>query len=592
MKTLLSRRDLLRIMAGSVGVALLEGCDGPDSGSVAVPASLSQQLDFAGAGSGEGWGGHWICPGVANLRRQSGQGVLEAGSDIFPNDPRPIAFALDSRALNARIRATLVAVGSSAGVVLRRRSPCEYYAAIHDTDLQQLRILRRVGTELQVLAGVPLLPAAAPGLLPGTRAMLELSATGSSPTLLQARLTGADGQDYAVSVLDDSEPLQQAGEAGVLARADTLLAASSPVLPALGNLHLLPYSVQEGQAVIATPAGAAFIELIRQRSTARFGEISIESVEPLQATPASIIAATTGAPLPGGAMLQVACDLPAEILIDISHTPDFTGARVIRGGRTGAFDALACTATGLDSGIVYWRARARRGALETTGPVRSFRVLPPPGSPDRLTFAYGACASQFSAIFDQIAARKPDAFIWQGDLNYPDTHGPFAQTPDKTLLGMAQRSWLLEGLSASTAPFKVICSPNTLAPAPGANARDGSWAAGFTAERDLLLSHIRANVPGQVVFLSGDTHFTMVWDRDGLFEQRACPLDIPQPNDQSISNPLLELNFGSTPGVAYWSRRSHFSCITVEGQAAQAVMTVELVREDGAVVHSRRFEAG
>ena len=26
------------------------------------------------------------------------------------------------------------------------------------------------------------------------------------------------------------------------------------------------------------------------------------------------------------------------------------------------------------------------------------------------------------------AARRPDVFVWQGDLNYPDTVGPLAQT--------------------------------------------------------------------------------------------------------------------------------------------------------------------
>ena len=40
----------------------------------------------------------------------------------------------------------------------------------------------------------------------------------------------------------------------------------------------------------------------------------------------------------------------------------------------------------------------------------------------------GACASQFGPTFDLLVARKPDAFVWQGDLNYPDTVGPLAQS--------------------------------------------------------------------------------------------------------------------------------------------------------------------
>src|SRR5205814_10560331 len=65
---------------------------------------------------------------------------------------------------------------------------------------------------------------------------------------------------------------------------------------------------------------------------------------------------------------------------------------------------------------------------EVVGPTRSFRVLPAAGSGARATIAIGACASQFGPIFDRIAERRPDAFIWQGDLNYPDTVGPLAQT--------------------------------------------------------------------------------------------------------------------------------------------------------------------
>ena len=49
---------------------------------------------------------------------------------------------------------------------------------------------------------------------------------------------------------------QRAGDPGVLATARTLFpSAGPPVLPALGNLHLLPYGVQEGEAVMQTAAG-------------------------------------------------------------------------------------------------------------------------------------------------------------------------------------------------------------------------------------------------------------------------------------------------------------------------------------------------
>ncbi len=67
-------------------------------------------------------------------------------------------------------------------------------------------------------------------------------------------------------------------------------------------------------------------------------------------------------------------------------------------------------------------------AASATARCGASSVLPHAGSRAPATIAVGACASQFGPIFDQIAAPKPDAFIWQGDLNYPDTIGPLAQT--------------------------------------------------------------------------------------------------------------------------------------------------------------------
>jgi hypothetical protein len=42
--------------------------------------------------------------------------------------------------------------------------------------------------------------------------------------------------------------------------------------------------------------------------------------------------------------------------------------------------------------------------------------------------AVAACGAQFGPIFEHLAEQAPDVLVWQGDLNYPDTHGPLAQT--------------------------------------------------------------------------------------------------------------------------------------------------------------------
>jgi alkaline phosphatase D len=85
--------------------------------------------------------------------------------------------------------------------------------------------------------------------------------------------------------------------------------------------------------------------------------------------------------------------------------------------------------------------------------------------------------------------------------------------PDKTMLGAAQRSWLLERVSASDATWKLIVSSVPLGVFTGAD----SWTsanflgyprpgAGFTWERDLILRTLRGRGVRNVVFLSGDVH--------------------------------------------------------------------------------------
>jgi phosphodiesterase/alkaline phosphatase D-like protein len=394
----------------------------------------------------------------------------------------------------------------------------------------------------------------------------------------------------------------------------------------------------------------------------------------------SVIAASTGAPLAHGAKLRVAADVPARVEIEVASHPSFRGSRRIRVGPTDTFGSAIASAGGMHPGRrVYWRARLRRRGHESVGPVRSFRVLPRAGSSAQTTFAIAACAAQFGPIFDHIAARRPDAFVWQGDLNYPDTVGPLAQTvsgyagiwrdflsnprlsptldhslfaaqrddhdygvqdanstklvpwglapwtslmerrlyyrfsagladvwvldqrrhkmdptkadtPAKTLLGMKQRTWLLRSLAASRAPFKVICSPCTLAPL-SANGRDGSWAEGFNAERDLVLRHIRKHVSGRAVFVTGDTHWTMVYDRNGLFEARPCPLGIPTPNDITVTDPNAAEDARGVPGVKYADDdKGHVAFVTVGGHGGHARLDLTLVREDGETPFHRRFQ--
>lgn len=636
--------------------------------------SWSRKLDFAALEPGEGWPG-WTCAGVANLRRAGGQGVLEAGSDVFPCDPRPVAFAIDQRFADGTVSAVVNAAGAGCGLVVRRVGPREYYAAVLDQEQGALIVIRRSPDGAEELARLPV-----PVLRFPVR--LELSASGASPTSLTATVTPHGGPPLSVAARDGTPALQRAGDPGVLATARTLWPNQGPpVLPALGNLHLLPYGVQEGEAFMQTDVGQQVLETIRERSTGAFAAITVTASGSPAPTRPSVVAATTGAPLTRGAKVRVASDVPARIEIEFATNAAFRRSRRIRAGRTGAFDAAIAELSRLAPGRrVWWRARLTRRGQRAVGPVRSFYLPPARGDGRRTTVAIGACASQFGPIFDHLAALRPDVFVWQGDLNYPDTVGPLAQTivgyggiwrdflanprmdpifertlfaaqrddhdygvqdanstnlvpwgltpwdalvekrgyyrftagvaefwvldqrlrksdpkiPDtsaKSLLGEKQRAWLLRTLALSRAPFKVVCSPCTLAPL-GANRRDGSWAAGFTTERELLLKHVREHVSGQTLFVTGDTHWTMVYDRDGLFEARPCPLGIPTPNDITITSPNAAEDARKVPGVVYADDdKGHVAMLEMSGTRKVARLDLTFVREDGATPFKRHFEA-
>jgi hypothetical protein len=664
----LTRRGLLAAgAAAGAGLALRSGT------AVGAGTPIVRRVDFTAMRDADAWPDGWACPGVANLRVSGGRGLLEAGTDVFPSDPRPAAFAVDARFLDGGVRAVITAPGSLAGVLLRRTGPRDYYAAFYDSHQGLLSIVRRAGADLTTLSVVPVSAG-------GREFALELAAAGASPTALTATLTIAGAAPVSINAKDGATPLQARGDAGVLGQARTLFPSSGPpVLPALGNFHLLPYGVQEGEVVLATPEGQQIIAEIRRESTVAFREISIHTAEAPTVTPASVIAATTGVPRTGGGRLHVASDLPADVIVEVSETPGFKRPRRVAAGPTGHFAAYTAAAGELAFGHrAYWRATLRRGGATAVGPVRSFPVLPPTGDRGKVRLAIAACAAQFGPLFGDLAKLDPDVFVWQGDLNYPDTVGPLAQTmtgyagiwrdflanpvlepvlertalvavrddhdyaaqdsnsltiphfpwgiapwdalmgnrigyrfsagladvwvldqrrfksdptspdgPHKTLLGERQRKWLLKGLRDSTAPFKVICSPCTVF--MSANRRDGNWSNQFNRERDAILAVIDREVSGRVIFVTGDTHLTGVYDAHGRFEARPCPLGIPPPNDITLSDPQAADKLRAKPGVVYANDRCHFAVLEVSGHGRTATLDLILRRDDGTTPYRKRF---
>lgn len=116
----------------------------------------------------------------------------------------------------------------------------------------------------------------------------------------------------------------------------------------------------------------------------------------------------------------------------------------------------------------------------------------------------------------------------------------------KTMLGAAQRAWLLDGLAASRATFKLVF---TTVPLDFGHGFD-HWA-GYTTERDAILDALAdAAIPG-VVFLSADQHwFATQEHRHGAREFQVGPLS-------RGPLPLPDLR----PGVIARSREYSFGVI-------------------------------
>jgi alkaline phosphatase D len=129
-------------------------------------------------------------------------------------------------------------------------------------------------------------------------------------------------------------------------------------------------------------------------------------------------------------------------------------------------------------------------------------IAPPPAEPTRLyrSFRWGSLLEIFILDTRQYRSRNTD------------TDGP-----GKTMLGAAQKRWLLDGVTSSTAVWKVVVSSVSLSIPTGRPQGRDSWTgagpfglpldgAGFATERDAILDHFRKRRVKNLVFLVADVH--------------------------------------------------------------------------------------
>lgn len=130
----------------------------------------------------------------------------------------------------------------------------------------------------------------------------------------------------------------------------------------------------------------------------------------------------------------------------------------------------------------------------------------------------------------------------------------------KTMLGIAQRAWLLEGLRRSQAVWKIIVSSVPLSipkgPVPPHPPANDSWSpgkggTGFRVERDHLIHTILNHHIRNVVWVSADVHFAQVlaYDPDGdghtdFYEFIGGPLS-------ALPRQPMKLEYSLRPQIVY-----------------------------------------
>jgi len=203
-----------------------------------------------------------------------------------------------------------------------------------------------------------------------------------------------------------------------------------------------------------------------------------------------------------------------------------------------------------------------------------FPIQPPRDDPGRLyrRFRWGALLEVF--ILDTRQYRSPQT-----------AH----DGPGKTMLGAAQRRWLVDTVSASSAVWKVVVSTVPLSVPTGGRVHD-SWSnansqgvpdehgTGYAVERDGILRALRQRGVKNLVFLVGDVHHaelirhhpTAEWS---FHEFVAGPLSASPGRPRPLDAGLNPRSLASVGGIA------NFGDVSVDTTG----LTVRIVDAEGQV---------
>jgi alkaline phosphatase D len=152
---------------------------------------------------------------------------------------------------------------------------------------------------------------------------------------------------------------------------------------------------------------------------------------------------------------------------------------------------------------------------------------------------------------------------------------PWAENP--TMLGPAQKEWLLDGLGKSTATFKVIASPVPWSYESKKDAKD-TWN-GFHEERGEIFDFLADNKINGVFLISADRHRSDAWKIER---------DQDYPLYEFMSSRLTNQHYHPLESGALfgYNEKPSFGKLTFNTKISDPSVTYDIYNIDNEKIHS------
>ena len=184
----------------------------------------------------------------------------------------------------------------------------------------------------------------------------------------------------------------------------------------------------------------------------------------------------------------------------------------------------------------------------------------------------GYATEQWPACWFKFSIADVDFFMLDGRFYRTN---PYDKNP--TMLGPAQKAWLLKQLKKSKATFKVLASPVPWSFNTKGDSLD-TWN-GFRDERNELFGFLEKNKIDGVILISADRHRS---DARRIDRDNAYPL-----YEFESSRLTNQHKHGLTPGTIFaYNEKQSFGLLSFDSTRADPTVTFQIVSIDNETIHS------